>query len=87
MENELNRTTRDMAKLKEIPKWTRKYAQNRTIPNLVQIVIFLCIYAGIGVPSYFLGKAVITDNKVLTLICVVVRVWFFLVFQNGAANL
>ena len=39
-------------KLKEIPKWTRKYAQNRTLPNLIYMVIYLCLFAGIAIPSY-----------------------------------
>ncbi len=42
----------DLEKLKEIPKWTRKYAQNRTLPNLIYMVIYLCLFAGIAIPSY-----------------------------------
>jgi hypothetical protein len=56
-------------KLKEIPKWTRKYAQNRTLPFLVSMAIFLCLFAGIAIPSYFRGKAYKSGNLVLFWIC------------------
>ncbi len=52
-------------KLKEIPKWTRKYAQNRTLPNLIGLLIYLCLFAGIAIPSYFGGKAYHAGNTIL----------------------
>ena len=52
-------------KLKEIPKWTRKYAQNRTIPFLILLAINLCLFAGIAIPSYFAGVAYRNGNMVL----------------------
>jgi len=52
-------------KLKEIPKWTRKYAQNRTIPFLIFLTINLCLFAGIAIPSYFGGIAYRNGNMVL----------------------
>ena len=59
-------------KLKEIPKWTRKYAQNRTIPVLISLVIFTCLFAGIAIPSRFGGKAYMAGNMVLFWICIFV---------------
>ena len=59
-------------KLKEIPKWTRKYAQNRTIPVLIALAINLCLFAGIAIPSYFGGKAYKSGNFVLFWICIFV---------------
>ena len=59
-------------KLKEIPKWTRKYAQNRALPVLISLVIFSCIFAGIAIPSYFRGKAYRAGNTVLFWICIFV---------------
>jgi len=59
-------------KLKEIPKWTRKYAQNRTIPVLIALAINLCLFAGIAIPSYFGGKAYMSGNFVLFWICIFV---------------
>jgi hypothetical protein len=36
-----NQVTEDMEKLKEIPKWTRRYAQNRTLTILVLMVMLM----------------------------------------------
>jgi hypothetical protein len=71
MEKEPNKATQDMEKLKEIPKWTRKYAQNRTLPVLIMMAISSCLFAGIGISSFFLGMAVLTENIILLWICIV----------------
>ncbi|MFC1738656.1 hypothetical protein ACFL1G_06375 [Planctomycetota bacterium] len=74
METEQNQVPEDMEKLKEIPKWTRKYAQNRTIPVLIALAISLCLFAGIAIPSYFGGKAYLNGNMVLFWICIFVLI-------------
>ena len=56
---------RDAEKVKDIPKWTRKYAQNRTIPFLIFLTINLCLFAGIAIPSYFGAIAYRNGNMVL----------------------
>ena len=72
METEQNQVPQDAEKLKEIPKWTRRYAQNRTIPVLIALTIYLCLFAGIAIPSYFGGKAYMSGNLVLFWICIFV---------------
>ncbi len=62
----------DIEKLKEIPKWTRKYAQNRTIPVLVAMLIGMCLFGGIAGSSYFGGIAYLAGNMVLFWFCVFV---------------
>jgi len=69
-----NQAPQDTAKLKEIPKWTRKYAQNRTIPFLISLTIFLSLFAGIAIPSYFGGIAYRSGNMILFGICVLVSI-------------
>ena len=59
-------------KLKGIPKWTRAYAQNRTLPVLIGLVINLCLFAGIAIPSYLGAKAFVLGNMILLWICTVV---------------
>jgi len=76
-------------KLKEIPKWTRKYAQNRTIPFLIALTIYLCLFAGIAIPSYFGGIAYRAGNMVLFWICIfvlaiaMISLFFFCVPKLG----
>ena len=67
-----NDMPQNVEKLKEIPKWTYKYAQNRTIPFLITLAINLCLFAGIAIPSYFGGKAYKSGNLVLFWICIFV---------------
>jgi hypothetical protein len=70
MNAQQDQTPEDMEKLKEIPKWTRKYAQNRTIPVLIALAVNLCLFAGIAIPSYFGAKAYRSGNLVLFWICI-----------------
>ena len=69
-----NTKAQDTEKLKEIPKWTRKYAQNRTIPFLISLTIFSCLFAGIAIPSYFGGIAYRNGNMVLFCISIFVLI-------------
>lgn len=59
-------------KLKEIPKWTRKYAQNRTLTNFLVMVIFMLISMVIAVLSYSAGAAFIKGNITVLRVCIVV---------------
>jgi hypothetical protein len=73
MNNKQNESQdKNAEKLKEIPKWTRKYAQNRTFPVMIALAINLCLFAGIAIPSYFGGKAYMSGNLVLFWICIFV---------------
>jgi len=72
MNTQENQVPQDAEKLKEIPKWTRKYAQNRTIPVLIALAINLCLFAGIAIPSYFGAMAYRSGNLVLFWICIFV---------------
>jgi len=74
MDNERNNKSQieNTERLKEIPKWTRKYAQNRTLTNLVNLIIFLFLFIGIGAPSYLGGIAFIKGNMILVWVCIVV---------------
>jgi len=52
-------------KLKEIPKWTRKYAQNRMLTTFVLIVIMCLISMGIGLPMVLVVTAFMKGNMIL----------------------
>jgi hypothetical protein len=43
--------------VQEIPKWVRRYAQNRTAPVLIWMVCFILLSVGIGGSSYLGGMA------------------------------
>ncbi len=60
----------DAEKLKEISKWTQRYAENRTLPFLLGMLTNLFFFAAIGFPSYFGGKAYRSGNLLLLWICI-----------------
>ncbi|MFX0201943.1 MAG: hypothetical protein ACFFCW_38015 [Candidatus Hodarchaeota archaeon] len=52
-------------KLKEIPKWTRLYAENRTLPFLVNMLTFLFLFLCNAGLIYIAGKAFRSRNMPL----------------------
>jgi len=60
----------EMDQLKRIPFWTRKYAQNRTIPVMIGMLINLALFAAIAIPSYFGGIACRAGNKPIFILCI-----------------
>ncbi|HUT45818.1 MAG TPA: hypothetical protein VMX36_06000 [Sedimentisphaerales bacterium] len=59
-------------KLKEIPKWTRKYAQNRTLTSFIVIVITMLIAMVVAVQSYLVVIAFMKGNMILASVCTAV---------------
>ncbi len=78
-------------KLKEIPKWTRKYAQNRTLTTFVFIVM-ICLMGGfIGIPISFGIAAFMGGNMPLTgisvaLLVVVLIFYIIILAKFGGKN-
>ena len=70
MNVERNQKPQETEKLKEIQKWTRIYAENRTLPFLISMITFLFFSAAVGVPSYFGGMAYRRGNIALFGLCV-----------------
>jgi len=58
MDTHENQVPQDVEKLKEIPKWTRKYAQNRTLTILVWMAMIM-LFSGFaaGLLGFSLGLA------------------------------
>ena len=69
MDKQQNNNQQNTENLKEIPKWARKYAQNRTLPNLIGLVIFICLFAGIAIPARFGSIAHRNGNMLLHWTC------------------
>lgn len=72
MNTQQNQVPQNTEKLKEIPKWTRKYAQNRTLTAFV-LMVMICLYSmGIGVTSYLVARGFIKGHIILASACIVV---------------
>ena len=74
MNSEQNNKLQDTEKLKEIPKWTRKYAQNRTLTILVLLAMTCLIGMIITVPVMCLIVAFQKGSMILAGVGIVVLV-------------
>ncbi|MBN2456228.1 MAG: hypothetical protein JXB29_06815 [Sedimentisphaerales bacterium] len=70
MNNEQNQKPQETDKLKEISKWARRYAENRTLPFLLGMLTFLFLFLGTGGLFYVAGKAYRSGNQLLFWICI-----------------
>jgi hypothetical protein len=55
----------NVEKLKQIPKWTRKYAQNRTLTVLVLIIMACLISFVFGIPVFLIWLGFLKSNIIL----------------------
>ena len=55
---------------REISKWTRVYAQNRSLPFIVFMLLFLFLSVAIGGGSYLAGAAYLKGNIPLFAVCI-----------------
>ena len=72
METEQNQVPKNAEKLKEIPKWIRKYARNRTLPSLLVIVIAMLTAMAVGFPLSLLIAAFEKGNMILACVSIIV---------------
>jgi len=74
--------------VRDIPKWARRYAQNRTLPVVVLLGIFVfgcCMFAGL---SYLTAWAYMADRRFLAaasmlVLCAFAVWWLWLSFVGG----
>jgi hypothetical protein len=71
MKTQQNQVPQNTEKLREIPKWTRKYAQNRTLTDFLLIVILILISIVIAALSYQAGAVFIKGNVTVFRVCIV----------------
>ena len=78
MGTQQNQVSQDTEKLKEIPKWTRKYAQNRTLTIIVlmaMIMLFSMLVAGLlGFPLGLITAGFRKGNMILGCVGIAVLV-------------
>ena len=74
----------DTEKLKEIQKWTRRYAENRTLPFLVGMLTFLFLFCGTGGLFYVACNAYRAGNMLLFWVCIFAVVLVFTAIMWGA---
>jgi hypothetical protein len=60
---------------RELSRWVRLYAQNRSLPMVASLVIFVAFSVAIGGGSYLAGAAYLNRHMVLFAACIVVLVF------------
>ena len=70
MNTEQNQVPEDSEKLKDIQKWTQRYAENRTLPFLINMSAFLFLFCSAGGLFYIAGKAYRAGNMLLFWVCI-----------------
>jgi hypothetical protein len=53
----------------QVQRWVRRYAQNRSLPVAVGLVVYAILFLAISVPSYWGGVAYRDGNTVLFAVC------------------
>jgi hypothetical protein len=56
--------------LQQIPRWVRRYAQNRSAPVLIAVICFALLFGGIAGFSYLAGMAYRSGQRLQLLVCV-----------------
>ena len=62
----------ELQEAKQMQHWVRRYAQNRSLPVLFNLAIFLLLWVAISVPSYWGGVAYRSGNFFVFAVCLAV---------------
>jgi len=54
---------------RQMQQWIRRYAQNRSLPVAVNLIVFVLVFLAISLPSYWGGMAYRDGNSTLLGIC------------------
>jgi hypothetical protein len=79
-----NKQDQNTEKLKEIPKWTRKYTQNRMLTPFVLLVMACLIGMVIAVPTFLIWMGFLRGNMILAgvgiALLIVVSIFYIMFF-------
>jgi hypothetical protein len=70
MNKSLGRSERsELDDAQQMQRWVRRYAQNRSLPVVVNLIAFAILFLAIALPSYWGGIAYRNGNSMLLAIC------------------
>ena len=72
----MQKTLSEAERSQEIARWTRIYAQTRSLGLIMNLLIFVVVNAGIAIPSYYGGNAYRSHNLPLFWGCLGVAIFF-----------
>ena len=86
MNVERNQEPREMEKLKQIPKWARRYAESRTAPLIIFSLISIVLFGGasLGVYCFLKGKFILA--AIMMVLCLVGFLYFVITCDRHEAR-
>jgi hypothetical protein len=69
-----NLEQQELENARQLQHWVRRYAQNRSVPTMVSLAVFLLLFLAISVPSYWGGVAYRAGNVPVFVVCLAVVV-------------
>ena len=61
----INSIDNNNEKMKEIPEWTKKYAESKTIPVIISFIVFVMLYLSVGGASLLTVWSLIKGKMLL----------------------
>ncbi len=86
METEQNKVPQDTEKLKEIPKWARRYAESRTAPMIIWHLVFIVCFGLVFLSVYFFLKERFIFAAIILALDVVIFIYFLITYDRHEAE-
>ena len=88
MNNKQNNKSHDQntEKLKEIPKWARRYAESRTVPLIIFSFIFIVLFGGVSLAVYCFLKGNFILAATMMLLYVAGFIYFVVTWDRHEAR-
>ena len=86
MNTQKNQVPRNTEKLKEIPKWARRYAESRTVPLIISSSPYIVNFglASFGVYCFLKGRFILAT--IMMLLCATVVIYFLITTDKREAR-
>ena len=86
MDTQKNHVPQDMEKLKEIPKWARRYAESRTAPMIIWHIVFIVSFGLVffGVYCFLKGRFILAT--IMMILYVATFIYFLITYDKHEAQ-
>ena len=86
MNDQQNQEPQEMEKLKEIPKWARRYAESRTVPLIIFSLIFIVLFGGVSLGVYCFLKGKFILATIMMVLYVAGFIYFVITWDRHEAR-
>lgn len=86
MNTEQNQKLAETEKLKEIPKWTRRYAESRTAPLIIFSMVFLVLFGVVSLSVYCFLKGQFILAAIMVVLYVAGFIYFVVTWDRHEAR-